>query len=131
MSWGLLNHEADMIIMSKSGYVTEIEIKRSLSDFKADFRKKHDHSDKLVSQLYYAVPACIYEKCMELLKGNKREAGILTYNEKGSVSYAITAPTLHSNRRKLFLEEQFQLARLGSMRAWALKEKLYGNKLFD
>ena len=35
-----LHHEADMLVMSRTGYLTEIEIKRSWSDFLADFKKK-------------------------------------------------------------------------------------------
>ena len=32
ISWGFMNHEADMFIVRKSGYAIEIEIKRSKSD---------------------------------------------------------------------------------------------------
>ena len=32
LSWSLLDYEADLIIMNKSGYVTEFEIKRSFED---------------------------------------------------------------------------------------------------
>ena len=38
VSWGFFKtHEADMIIINKSGYMTEVEIKRSYADFLADF----------------------------------------------------------------------------------------------
>ena len=50
VSWGLLNHEADMVVMTKSGYLTEIEIKRSWEDFKADFKKPHEHKDERVNK---------------------------------------------------------------------------------
>lgn len=40
LSWGLLQYEADFVVVSKSGYLTEVEIKRSYSDFLADFKKK-------------------------------------------------------------------------------------------
>ena len=43
LSWGLLDYEADFVVLSKSGYLTEVEIKRSWEDFKADFNKKHKH----------------------------------------------------------------------------------------
>lgn len=33
-------HECDMLVLSKSGYLTEIEIKRSWADFLADFKEK-------------------------------------------------------------------------------------------
>lgn len=39
LSWGFLNHEADLIAVDKNGYLTEVEIKRSFEDFKADFKK--------------------------------------------------------------------------------------------
>lgn len=131
VSWGLLSHEADMIIMSKSGFLTEIEIKRSLSDLKADFKKKHDHSDQLISHLYYAVPESICNQCIALIKEHQREAGCLVYNERGRISIVTNAPKLCSTHRKLFIEEQYQLARLGNLRAWSLKEKVFGNKLLD
>jgi len=67
VSWGLLNHEADLLILNKSGYLTEIEIKRSWADFLADFRKRHTHEDTKVSWHYYAVPESIVDKCREKL----------------------------------------------------------------
>ena len=39
LSWGFFNHEADLISVDKNGYLTEVEIKRSFEDFKADFKK--------------------------------------------------------------------------------------------
>ena len=48
LSWGLLNHEADLAIINKSGYLTEVEIKRSFADFMADFKKEHGHKDERV-----------------------------------------------------------------------------------
>ena len=41
----LIDHECDMLIMSKSGYLTEVEIKRSWTDFLADFKKSHRHDN--------------------------------------------------------------------------------------
>ena len=41
VSWGMgIEYEADLIVLSKQGYATEYEIKRSYSDFVADFAKK-------------------------------------------------------------------------------------------
>ncbi|MCA8829413.1 hypothetical protein [Hymenobacter pini] len=39
-----LTHEADVLVLRKTGYVAEYEVKVSRADFKADFRKlsKHD-----------------------------------------------------------------------------------------
>ena len=56
LSWGLLQYEADFVVVSKSGYLTEVEIKRSYSDFLADFKKKHSHDAEQVYYFYYCVP---------------------------------------------------------------------------
>jgi len=41
VSWGFNIHECDLLIVRKSGYAIEVEIKISKSDFKADFKKIH------------------------------------------------------------------------------------------
>lgn len=56
ISWGFLYHEADMLILSKAGYLTEIEIKRSWADTKNDFKKNHTHSSQVITKFFYAVP---------------------------------------------------------------------------
>ena len=43
LSWGLLQYEADMVIITKSGYKNELEIKRSRELFKDDFKKSHEN----------------------------------------------------------------------------------------
>ena len=47
-------YEADLIMISKSDYVTEVEIKRTMVDFLSDFKKKHFHCSPDVRRLYYA-----------------------------------------------------------------------------
>lgn len=139
VSWGLLNHEADMVVLSPSGYLTEIEIKRSISDLRADFKKEHDHSDKCLKYFYYCVPKALKDECEKLINDHCRYVtAIITYDEKLNLSIEPVHYS-HSGRdfitagrelggRKLFLEEQLQIARLGSMRAWGLKNKQLENK---
>ena len=128
----LIRHECDMLILSKSGYLTEIEIKRSWSDFVADFSKKHSHENMgIIRYFYYCVPECIVDKVYEKLKSvDMSYSGIITYDEdlkikvKGALidnSYVVRQI---NPSRKLFLEEQLQVARYGAMRSVLLKEKL-------
>jgi len=50
VSYGFLPYEADLLVLMKSGWVDEVEIKVSLSDLKADAKKRHTHdSPKLVT----------------------------------------------------------------------------------
>lgn len=70
----IVNHECDMLIVSKKCYLTEVEIKISLSDLKADFKKEHQHKDENIKNFYYAFPEEMKEKAIELIP---EEAGIL------------------------------------------------------
>lgn len=55
-------YEADLIYITKSKYLTEVEIKVDINDFRSDFNKKVYHSSPLVSALYYAFPETLYKK---------------------------------------------------------------------
>lgn len=130
-------HECDMLVLSKAGYLTEIEIKRSYSDFLADFKKDHQHEGRgLIKYFYYCVPGSLLDKVYDKLTEEKRDyTGIITYDEDlklklhgfryedhmGKIAYRFIEQYPH---RKLFLEEQLQVARFGAMRAVMLKEKL-------
>lgn len=65
LSWGLLDYEADLVIITKSGYLTEVEIKRSWEDFKADFKKNHKHDDPRVYNFHYCVPESILDRVVD------------------------------------------------------------------
>lgn len=63
VAYGLdgINHECDLLVLSRAGYLTEVEIKISRSDFMADFKKKHTHKSDIISAMYYAVPTHLVE----------------------------------------------------------------------
>lgn len=137
-----IGHECDMLVLSKSGYLTEIEIKRSWEDFIADFKKKHSHEGNgIIKYFYYCIPECMLERAYDKLEELKIEyTGVITYDEDleitlhghrwispdGSYSYHFT---IQNPYRKLFLEEQLQVARFGAMRAILLKEKIINSRL--
>lgn len=56
--WGIkeINHECDMLALSQTGTLHEIEIKVSKSDLLADKRKNHTHKSKIIKRLWFAVP---------------------------------------------------------------------------
>ena len=126
VSWGFLNHEADILVLSKSGYLTEIEIKRSLSDLKADFKKGHDHSDERIKSFFYCVPESLFQQTIDLCVLNERSInGVITYTDDNriKINYHPLYYGKITSGRKLFLEEQLQIARLGSMRVWRMQDK--------
>ena len=133
LSWGLLNHEADVAILSKSHYLTEVEIKRSLADFKADFKKGHHHDDDCrVKKFYYCVPDKIVDKVMKVLN-EKVEDGtlkklpcVLKYNENCGISFVKDSgePELRlKDNRPLTDKEVIQFMRLAAMRLYDAREK--------
>lgn len=67
-------YEADLIYITKAGYLTEVEIKVDINDFRNDFNKKIYHSSPIVSALYYAFPEKLYKKHKDEIQ--KRVAGI-------------------------------------------------------
>jgi hypothetical protein len=137
VSWGFFNHECDLFLIRKSGYGFEVEIKRSRSDMLADFKKKHNHSDRAnrIVQLYYAFPEELLPKVEELVPP---ECGIITVekNEWNRMprAHMVRDAKRRKGARPLTQKEQLQIARLGTLRIWTLKQKiislLYGrNKI--
>lgn len=87
-SWTLpLFHECDMVVVSpKSRLLCELEIKRSWTDFCADFKKRHHHesSDRIdVASFSYVIPEGLYEKAIRKLQEEKViVTSIVTYDER-------------------------------------------------
>ena len=72
-------YEADIVYITKSSYLTEVEIKVDINDFRSDFNKKVYHSSPLVSALYYAFPEELYKKHKDEIRERVKEiAGIIT-----------------------------------------------------
>lgn len=135
ISWGFGMHECDMFIVKKSGVAVEVEIKRSKSDLLADFKKIHAHHDvqNRITEFYYALPENLYESCKVLVPEN---AGIIVcyrwidYKKESRVCADIKRKAKRiKGARKLTLEEQLKVARLGTMRIWSLKQKIIKNEL--
>lgn len=122
VSWGLLRHEADILVVRKSGYCIEVEIKVSKSDLKKDSGKRHGHKDWLnrIKELYFAVPAALHDAAEEHAPVH---AGIILIDEEGSARIQRTAK-VDRTARPLTEKEMMQVARLGTMRIWGLKKKI-------
>jgi hypothetical protein len=122
LSWGFANHECDLAVIRPSGYLVEVEIKRSVSDFRADFSKKHNHDDKRIKELFYAFPE-------ELIKHVESEVpanwGIICVYFLRTKYYAriIRNPVPKQNCVPLNDSEQLKIMRLGCMRIWKLKQR--------
>ena len=119
-------HEADLLICSKFGYLTEIEIKRSWTDFLADFKKNTTHDECKVMWKYFAVPASISEKVIQhIMSNNFVDWGVISFTDNCILKIERTPNniTKHDKEKKLTAEEQLKIARLGCMRYWSSENK--------
>ena len=133
VSWGLGMHEVDLLVVSKGGYATEVEIKISRNDLKKDLIKHHKHDDERIKYLYFALPSSM-KKDIEFVP---EQAGILLLNNTdiNFPAYSVTvlrSPQMRKKVVKLSEAEMYKLARLGTLRIWALKaNKSNGLKLIS
>ncbi|RRD39321.1 DNA repair protein MmcB-related protein [Leptotrichia sp. OH3620_COT-345] len=77
-------HECDILAVSEAGYATEVEIKISISDLKADFKKEHNHKSEVIKNFYYCVPENLLEKALPIIP---LTCGILLATEIGIKKY--------------------------------------------
>jgi len=123
VSWGLGVHECDLLILSQTGYATEVEIKVSSYDLVKDKKKWHRHDSPKIKYLYFAIPYYIEE----LIDKIPDRAGVIVVrksNYNGKLFCDIVRkPKIHS-RYKFSEEEKYKLARLGALRIWTLKQNI-------
>lgn len=125
VSWGAgINYEADLVVVSKSGYATEYEIKRSWSDFLADFKKdKYAHKAPWVYRFAYVVPESIKDRVLNFFKEKCiYTPAIICYTEDQQIKHYGGYLEVEGGR-KMFIEEQLKIARLGTLRYWNLRNK--------
>jgi len=120
--WGLgFNYELDLMVVSANNYATEIEIKTSVSDIKAESKKrKSAHCSNKIKKFYFAVPEALKDKALELIP---EKAGLFIVSPRLKVSIA-RVPQLNKAARPLTEQELKKLHELAAMRIWSLKEAL-------
>jgi hypothetical protein len=133
ISWGINIHECDLLIIRKSGYGIEVEIKISKSDLKADAKKSHNHNDiaNRISELYFAIPDFLQD-CIDFIPDH---AGILILSRNKYYHYynflevkRLRKAKVNKNRNKFCDNEILKIAHLGTMRIWKLKQNIIETK---
>lgn len=123
VSWSFLPYEADLVVLTKSGYATEIEIKISKADLKKDKEKRHTHNSDYFKYLYFAVPVELTEFALKEIPG---KAGLYEIGRYGNWNMVkqIKRPVLNKYHKKWTNSERLKLAEIGCMRILGLKQKL-------
>lgn len=134
--WGMnFKHELDMLVISRAGYASEVEIKTTKGDLKKDLAKKHGHADHRIKSLWFAIPESLIH-CTDLVP---EHAGIMICGMKKIGDNRPMVPkvikVLRRPKSKSQYEwnalEQLKLAQLGCLRVWNLKAKVIGQKIED
>lgn len=125
--WGMNMHECDLLMVSKAGYCTEIEIKISKADLRVDANKRHGHRSNRIKYLYFAVPVELEEAALEFAP---ERAGIITVKPQlrikgyGPTCRRVREPIVNSHTLPMNDADRYKVARLGALRIWNLKRKL-------
>lgn len=128
----LVRFEADLLILSKSGYATCVEIKVSKADLKNDNKKKHINSTHenfenyfgVLKYFYYAVPIELKEDALNKIPVF---AGLIVVEEVNNEywnGYRVTElrKPKHLFSYKWDEDERNALLRLGCLRIFNLKK---------
>lgn len=140
---GLTYFETDMLSLTKSGYATAIELKVTKADLKNDLKKKHihrlqtirreetlKHLYKNIKYFYYTVPEQLAEEALQQIP---EIAGLYVASKRPHPWYPehsiteikeVKKPTI-INPVKWTDKMRMDLARLGAMRIYTLKKRLY------
>ena len=126
--WGTNFHECDLLVVSRAGYLTEIEIKISRADLKADKKKWHEHKGSQIKRLFFALPSYL-ENSIDLVPDR---AGIILVRPRDSDAAPTWMPRCRELRPsewqprapKISAEDQYKIATFGARRIWGLKQKL-------
>ena len=78
-------YEADLLVISKSRFLHEIEVKISIQDFRADLKKKHYHDFPEVKRFSYCLPLELIAKHRTEIEERCKEkgAGLIAITEEG------------------------------------------------
>lgn len=122
VSWAFAHYEMDLVVVTRSNFVYEVEIKVSKRDLMADKKKRHDHCCDKTKYLFFAIP----EALLEFREHIPEKAGIIVcsgYYGRITDTRLFRRPKKR-NHYELSQSEKFLLARLGYLRMWDLKSKV-------
>ena len=134
---GMGIHECDVLILTQTGYATEVEIKISAGDLKADAKKAHAHDSDMIKTLYFAIPESLRDYAAHI----PARAGIIIvkrvknrywdFEKQATVEDGqkdrceiIRAPQVNRAAQKWDAADRLALMRLSTLRIWSLKRKI-------
>lgn len=125
---GMVGWEADLLVCSRAGFMTEVEVKISAGDWRADAAKRKWErlnepectSWPLIKYFYYAAPLDLAQRWPDF--GIPDFAGVLGMQLTGDRCWhqLVKPAKARPGHRKLSDAEMAKLARLGALRIWGM-----------
>lgn len=119
----------DVLGVTASRYATEIEIKRTLQDFRADFQKRHRRHrelwpERFPKQFYYLVPEALAPRCLDRLP---TWAGLMTVGDGYRMEWVhiLKEAPVNAASHRYSLKECVKLARLMASQVVATEGRLH------
>lgn len=136
VSWGMFSFEVDLVVVTKTGYMYEIEAKSSVADLRRDNKKRRHiwKSDThIFRKKFFAMPELVWSK-VAINGPVPPECGVFVIKEatgaelkwQPHVKYnvcEIRPATIDTQAKPASDSDLYQLARLGTLRYWSLRLK--------
>lgn len=119
-----IDHDTDMLVMSKSGYLDEIKIRADASHFLQCLDADREQTPQVIKATWYAMPLEDAIAVQGHLHKIPHCWGVIAYYGLGELTFM---PKEHSNNyRKLTADEQLKMARLSaiSMAKWCAASQI-------
>ena len=133
VSWGFFkNKEVDLVVIRKSMWMDEVEIKLNKSDLLKETNKKRYNkniNDKHKNTIRYKW-FCVKSGLENDIDHLPEEVGVLIIDENYSI-IEYRKPKKIENSRKITEIELIKLLRLGNLRTWPLREQILNLKCVD
>ena len=113
------HYEADLLYITPKRYCTEVEIKISMADFKADFKKKIYHTSDIVRNFYYAFPHELYQENSTEINQilSDSDAGIMAVKDfQGRCVRIMRDPKPRRHIEPIKEQKLYDLLRIGCMK---------------
>lgn len=120
VSWGLLGHEADLLVYTPRDRVHEVEIKVSVADTKADLKKQGHHMSFYIDKLWFAMPFSLGARAMPFIPDH---AGVLLVRDEEKTVIRHREAKQNPVVRR-YVGFKTDLLRLGNLRVWPLKKQI-------
>jgi len=132
------NYKADLIFMQRHGLMSEIEVKVSMSDLKAELKKtkwgfglyetnlNSGVAGKVPSYFYFCIPKSMQDKALPFIEKHWKFAGVLTCDETGTIESVKRSKCIHNFHLSEDQERRYRDAIASRYRS--LYKKLYSRK---